>query len=74
MGAGLTCAFGKPVDVWTHRHHCAGCQASVEQGVKEFERQVLAGEFNWQGYTEREWVRAGHPKETWQDAPRRKAS
>lgn len=61
---GLTCAFGTP---WPHTS-CPGCAAESERLHAEFEAAVAAGVYNRRGYTRREWVKAGHPAETWQQA------
>lgn len=63
---GLTCAFGTPWPCW--EHDCPGCAAEGDRLDAEFDAAVAAGQFNRRGYTLREWVTAGHPAETWQQA------
>lgn len=44
---------------------CRGCQAEADRLQIAFERDVFLGTFNARGFTEREWINAGHTKASW---------
>jgi hypothetical protein len=50
------------------RGPCRACERQLDRDCVEFQRDVFFGIYNAKGYTEKEWIAAGRPRETWRAA------